>query len=276
MDENLKNAGVMTAIKAAPLVWISGFPGSGKLTVATSIAMLHNTAIVFDNHKLIDPVEAKFPRTHPDYQKERQLYRKTVLDEYVCNIVAFSRLVIFTDFQSNNELGQNVAMEYKDAAYRAGRPFIPVYLTCNIDVNLERITNFGRVNSGTTKLTDAQVLKDMYSRCELFHFNNCLSLTVDSTNVPPLETAKKILQFLRDNNGYGYAIMSFVINFKPFLKSQNQQTLKKGAEALSDVYALKILSPGFSRVSRLEYENAQSDEKEDVVVVFLVATHLEP
>lgn len=86
----------MEATRAAPQVWINGFPGSGKLTVATAVATLHNTAIVLDNHKLIDPVEAKYPRTHPFYQLERQLYRQAMLDGYVCSPATLSRLVICT------------------------------------------------------------------------------------------------------------------------------------------------------------------------------------
>ena len=83
-------------VKAAPLVWINGFPGSGKLTMATALATLHGAAILLDNHKLIDPVEARFPRTHPDYQRERQLYRKAIFDEFVFNTATLSQLVIFT------------------------------------------------------------------------------------------------------------------------------------------------------------------------------------
>lgn len=83
-------------IKAAPLVWINGFPGCGKLTMATALATLHGAAIVLDNHKLIDPVEAQLPRTHPDYQKKRQLYREVILDEFVFDTATLSRLVIFT------------------------------------------------------------------------------------------------------------------------------------------------------------------------------------
>ncbi|KAK2758672.1 hypothetical protein FQN54_003362 [Arachnomyces sp. PD_36] len=182
----------------APLVWINGFPGSGKLTIATAIAQLHEPAVVLDNHKLIDPVEARCPRTHPDYNKERRLYRQAVLDEFVCDETTLSKLVIFTDFQSSNELGRDVAMEYRDAARRSGRPFIPVYLTCDMDANVQRIASLERVDSGTKKLTDAQQLQALRGRCELFRFDECPSFTVDSTHLPPLEAAAKILAFLKD------------------------------------------------------------------------------
>ncbi len=84
------------ASKVAPLVWINGFPGAGKLTVATALAELDKTVIVIDNHRLIDPVEAKFPRSHPDYQRERHLYRQKVFEEHVCNPATLSRTVVFT------------------------------------------------------------------------------------------------------------------------------------------------------------------------------------
>jgi len=82
---------------AAPLVWINGFPGSGKLTVAKALAeLLGKEMILIDNHQLIDPVEAKIPRDHPDYQKERQLQRRIAFSEYVANATMRSRIVIFT------------------------------------------------------------------------------------------------------------------------------------------------------------------------------------
>src|SRR5271156_3033838 len=82
---------------AAPLVWINGFPGSGKLTVARALAkLLGKEIILIDNHQLIDPVEAKIPRDHSDYQKERQLQRIIAFGEYVANAAMYSRIIIFT------------------------------------------------------------------------------------------------------------------------------------------------------------------------------------
>jgi adenylylsulfate kinase-like enzyme len=122
----------MAPARRAPVVWINGFPGSGKLTVATAAAALDKTAIVLDKHKLIDPVEARFERSHPSYQNERRRFRQAALDKHVRDIGMLSRLVIFTgkssffctyclcratdaeagsDFQSNNALDRDVASE---------------------------------------------------------------------------------------------------------------------------------------------------------------------
>ncbi|KAL8294455.1 hypothetical protein RB597_007868 [Gaeumannomyces tritici] len=153
----------MATTKAAPVVWINGFPGCGKLTVATAIRALDETVIVLDNHKLIDPVEERVARTHPSYRHERRCFRQAVLKENVCDPAGLSRLVVFTDFQSDNELGRAVASEYKDAAISAGRSFVPVYLTCDVATNLERVTSIARLTSRTTKLIDRRALEDIRS-----------------------------------------------------------------------------------------------------------------
>jgi Mg-chelatase subunit ChlI len=77
----------MVAAEAAPLIWINGFPGTGKFTVARAIASLH---------KLIDPVAAWLPRSHPDYDRERQKQRQLAFDEYASNPDRLADLLIFT------------------------------------------------------------------------------------------------------------------------------------------------------------------------------------
>ncbi|RYP05586.1 hypothetical protein DL764_003699 [Monosporascus ibericus] len=183
----------MADTKAAPVLWINGFPGSGKLTVAKIIAWNHHSAVLLDNHKLIDPVEARFSRDHPDYQIRRRPYRRAVLDRYVRDESTLSRLVIFTD----SELGREVANEYRDAARETGRPFIPVYMICDVEANLERIANADRLESALGKLLDRRTLERLRGSCELYVFeDDCPSLTVDTTNTPPADTAMRILAFL--------------------------------------------------------------------------------
>ncbi|KAJ4270335.1 hypothetical protein NW762_002014 [Fusarium torreyae] len=171
----------------------------GKLTIANAIAKIyeHDKTLVLDNQKLVDPVEARCPRGHPDYNAQRQIYRQAVLEDNVRSPSSHGRLVIFTDFQPDNQLGRDVAQEYADAASAAGRPFLPVYLTCNLEANIQRIASSDRINSGTTKLTDVELLRDMRSRCELFRFSDHPGLAVDSTEAPPSETASKILDMIK-------------------------------------------------------------------------------
>ncbi|KAF5987693.1 hypothetical protein FBULB1_1781 [Fusarium bulbicola] len=119
---------------------------------------------VLDNHKLIDPVEAVLSGDHLDYNIRRKQLRQAILERVVLHPSSHDRLVVFTDFQSDNELGQSVAQEYASAARDAGRPFLPVYLTCGLEANIERVDNAERVASGTTKLLDQELLRDMRGR----------------------------------------------------------------------------------------------------------------
>ena len=82
----------------APLVWINGFPGSGKLTIAGKVVNLfdEDKILLIDNHQLIDPVEARFPRHHPQYQSERHSQRSTCFGDVVHAKSMLSRTIIFT------------------------------------------------------------------------------------------------------------------------------------------------------------------------------------
>lgn len=195
---------------AAPLVWINGFPGSGKLTVATQLQVLHSGTILIDNHKLIDPVEENYARDHPGYPIERHRVRAQAFDDYagqsdkLFHLLVFtgmllptsplaSVLTLFSDFQSSNDLGHSTAMEYKTAAERAGRPFKPVYLICDQTENARRIVSHER--HGTKKLLDPELLQAFYTRCQLYEFVDTKGLTLDVTCMSPRDAASRILSF---------------------------------------------------------------------------------
>lgn len=202
---------------ARPLIWINGFPGTGKHTIAKLLAthLDEGDPLLIDNHSLIDPVEAKFSRDHPSYQQERRWGREAVFKNLVENPAYRTRIVIFTgernqsplifllpvsdlksrliiDFQSNNDLGRNVAREYEAAALRARRPFLPIYLECDIKENTRRIASPQRGSSGTTKLLSPEVLAEMRSRSQLFRFDDVKGITSDVTNMGPEEAAEAL------------------------------------------------------------------------------------
>ncbi|TFB05782.1 hypothetical protein CCMA1212_001492 [Trichoderma ghanense] len=179
---------------AAPLIWINAFPGTGKLTIAKAIKSLDKSVIIIDNHQLIDPVALRVSRDDPRYQAERKREREQAFEKYVYDPATASKTVVFTDFQSDNALGRSVANEYLMAAKKAKRPFMPVYLGCDVDVNVKRATSQDRVSGTTTKLTDTALLRDMRSRCKLFEFDDQdFSTWIDTTDKEPEGVAKMIL-----------------------------------------------------------------------------------
>ncbi|KAL9078331.1 MAG: hypothetical protein Q9157_002762 [Trypethelium eluteriae] len=187
-------------MSAKPLIWINGFPGVGKLTIAKALISLleSNRPILIDNHQLIDPVAADFPRDHPDYQSERCRQRNVTFTERVEHPDLQDQVVVFTDFQSNNELGRGVAREYEAAAQRSGRPFLPIYLECEVDENVRRVASAQRTNSGTTKLLDSEVLKGIRVRCHLYRFDEIKGISLDVSSIAPQEAAEALLEQINE------------------------------------------------------------------------------
>ena len=219
---------------AAPLIWINGFPGTGKYTVAKQlVAILGNErAVLIDSHQLIDPVEADMARNnpehlnirlHPDYNIRRREKRDVILEQFARDASMFSRMIIFTgkyhfrtpsgyilginaaslttmaDFQSDNNLGQDVAMEYVKAARESERPFLPVNMTCNIEENMRRVQSVERQQSSSRKLLDCEELKAMWTRSKLLCFRDMESLDLDVTQRSPQETAMVLRDYVSRN-----------------------------------------------------------------------------
>jgi hypothetical protein len=77
----------------------------------------------------------------------------------------------------------------------SGRPFLPVYLSCDAKVNLERAQSEERRNSGTTKLTDVAIMKGIMEQEVIFQFEGHPGLAIDNTHKSPAEVAREILDF---------------------------------------------------------------------------------
>ena len=101
-----KSADAVT-MTVAPPVWINGFLGTGKYTIAKQLASLlgNEKAILINDHQLIDPVEEGIARKHPEYpnlrlhpdcQNRRRERRLTAFEQYVVDASMPSITVIFT------------------------------------------------------------------------------------------------------------------------------------------------------------------------------------
>jgi hypothetical protein len=123
-------------------------------------------------------------------------------------------LTIVLDFQSNNELGRSVPMEYEAAARESGRHFLPIYLICDIAENLRRVAGIDRAKSGTKKLTSCEVVRDIRSRCELFSFGYPDCFRIDVTHLLPIDAASKILAHIKSRLQEG----------EPSLQNKEQQS----------------------------------------------------
>ncbi|KAF2796905.1 hypothetical protein K505DRAFT_347602 [Melanomma pulvis-pyrius CBS 109.77] len=153
---------------AWPIIWINGFPGTGKLTIAKLLATL------IDQGDPLKGAREERPCSRIFTGKRSQPPLPFLLP--ISNLD--SHLII--DFQSNNDLGRDVAREYEAAALRGRRPFLPIYL-----------------DTGTTKLLSPEVLAEMRSRCQIFRFDGVESITFDVTNMRPEEAAEALAREVR-------------------------------------------------------------------------------
>ncbi|OBR12828.1 Ribose 5-phosphate isomerase A [Colletotrichum higginsianum IMI 349063] len=118
------NAGNPTE-KGAPVIWINGYPGTGKLTVATAVLGLLGTgrALLVDTHQLIDQV--KLSRRNPRYWDARKAERQLVFEKYVLSKSQKDKIVMFTDFQTDTNNGVDTSIEYLQQHSRPTVPFCP-------------------------------------------------------------------------------------------------------------------------------------------------------
>ena len=100
----------LNTVSIGPLVWINGYPGTGKLTIAREIMAIlgENQALLVDNHQLIDPVEIELAqsdpemqdiRSHPQYQTKRKSKREAAFQECISDVRQFHKTVFFTGIQ---------------------------------------------------------------------------------------------------------------------------------------------------------------------------------
>ncbi|KAK3945477.1 hypothetical protein QBC46DRAFT_250246 [Diplogelasinospora grovesii] len=175
-----------------PFIYINGYPGVGKLTVAKELSKLLPKAKVINNHLLIDPVAAVFDRTAEEYQPLRQVLRREVLTSLATSTSTRDVTWIFMDQQSSSNLGSSSTRDYQNAAAVRGSPFISIILHCELDENLKRATGEDRGKDANTKLTDLGILRSIREREDIFHFKDEYELELDITRLSPSEAAAKI------------------------------------------------------------------------------------
>lgn len=179
-------------------IYINGYPGSGKLTIANELAKLIPDTKVYHNHLMIDPVAALVNRDDPEYDRIRSSFRRYILDVIATSESTGNFNWIFTDARCTSSIGSEAAQDYQLAAERRGVPFIPVALSCSLEENLQRtMTRAASINNNTTKLTDPALVQKVRQEEVMYQFGGREELQLDITNLTASEAAQKISQHLK-------------------------------------------------------------------------------
>ncbi|MCJ1467681.1 hypothetical protein MMC07_006306 [Pseudocyphellaria aurata] len=179
--------------RSSPIVHINGFPGTGKFTIARLIVdkLSAFNAKLVPNRLLIHPADVILPRSSEDYQPLRQALRAAVFETLIKSRDTFDSLYIFTDFQSNDELGRSVVAEYASMAKLRNCAFIPIIISCTKEENLRRLESAERARRN--KLTDTSVLSSMRSDCEVHRSEDePYQMVLNTTNFQPEDAADTI------------------------------------------------------------------------------------
>ncbi|OHE94567.1 hypothetical protein CORC01_10095 [Colletotrichum orchidophilum] len=184
-------------------IYINGYPGVGKLTVANALSNLIPRSRVFHNHLVIDPVAAMLDRDDADadagaYNDLRTSFRKHALDAIATHPALADKTFIFTDARESGPLGSEAARDHKTAADRRGVPFVSVVLRCDADESVKRIASRVGVGdgvaAGNTKLTDGEVLLRIRDKETIFQFGDENEMCLDTTSLGSEDAAHLIFQ----------------------------------------------------------------------------------
>ncbi|CAI7624617.1 unnamed protein product [Penicillium glandicola] len=180
--------------KPHPIVHLNGFPGVGKLTIARYLIKQPPSAKLVHNHLLINPADAVLHRTQPGYQSLRRRIRSSIFSALTDEPATFDTTYIFTDFQSDDELGSAVCAEYLATAEARRAALVPILLFCDEETNMQRLVSSDRELHA--KLTDVELVTK-FRRGDVYRFaGHSNYLELDVSNFTPEEAAKRICEHL--------------------------------------------------------------------------------
>lgn len=184
------------AISHAPLIYLFGYPGVGKNTIAQEIER-NGDFIAIHNHLLSNGLrhvvsrmnQESYSRIESDLQHHTMKAWLNFL-EFVAKAVPDQGLV-FTSVLYQNDPARVQFFDFiRNWAAQQNRPFFPVRLICDEQELAKRLQSDNRKQS--FKLTDPDILHNLMQDYEILQPQDCL--TLDITSMPPHESAQKIVQ----------------------------------------------------------------------------------
>ncbi|KAK1254851.1 hypothetical protein MKX08_008846 [Trichoderma sp. CBMAI-0020] len=144
------------------VVVLTGFPGTGKLTIATKMKSYfpEDTIRLIDNHLLIDPARAIYPGRSAAHCELRRKIRKVAFDT-IRKIAQEGKTVLMTACLVDSKADIRTFEEHISIVRTTCIPIYWLNLGCDRDVLEKRVTSEERREWGKTKLTNASVLRQM-------------------------------------------------------------------------------------------------------------------
>ena len=175
------------------VVFIYGFPASGKLTVARELSK-KTGFVLFHNHLILDVVFNLYGWE----SREGQRIREKLYFELTKSLVREDKNIIFTHvFQPNYISSTGVSDKHfvariKNIVERNGYLFFPVQLICDQKVLLKRVVNPSRKSN--SKVNSRTELLKWFTKVDFkISLNFPFNITINNTNLSPVKVANMII-----------------------------------------------------------------------------------
>jgi shikimate kinase len=177
----------------ASIVYLLGYPGVGKYTVARELAKL-NGAVVVDNHVVNHPILVllkwdAISSLPPGTLGRTAPIRDAVLsaiDEIAPREISY----VLTNVLLDNEEDRAIYDRVTAIAARRGSVFLPVLLNCERDEQLRRVQSEER--AALLKVADPQAVERLMESTQLLVPDDANLLRLDTTVLDPAEAAARI------------------------------------------------------------------------------------
>lgn len=182
------------------IIYLIGFPGTGKLTTAKEICKLADFKLV-DNHYINNPIfnlilkDGKTPLPQTVWTQTRKI-REAVL-ETIRTLSPPDYNFVFTNVLINEDPGDlEVYEKIEKTALIRKATFVPIHLTCELEENIQRVAMPDRkLNMKQLSPEGAERIRKNNRLLNITHSN---FISLDTTTSPAEKTAQIILDHARN------------------------------------------------------------------------------
>jgi hypothetical protein len=137
------------------VILLNGFPGVGKLSTARALCLHLQEAPtrLFDNHLIIDPVEAIHPGRGPEHKFMRAHFRQIAFAN-LKSLPDQNLMIVMTATLAKNDEDAATFAEYVDIARARDVPFYSFIVTCDPAEHRDRLQSADRLSYRVCKLSD--------------------------------------------------------------------------------------------------------------------------
>lgn len=218
-----------------PVVFLNGWSGVGKLSLAQTLQMIRgpDRFVVVDHRPpgpafnsepptpdmddrpdpLLYPPHSYFPEDEAQYSNaggangasgaRGSSPKRPTAHDIMFKSENLDKCILIMDRVSSDDWEHiECAKEYEAAAARAGRLFLPAYLECGLEENLKRVCSLERTARSTSvergKIIDPAVARSLREGRQLFRFEREEEegLTLDVTDLEPAQAAVQLLAWV--------------------------------------------------------------------------------